>query len=440
MPTVQSNPVETLSVHTCETRVRYRVSKHATIKERRGTLVDRGANGGIIGNDAHVIYQYQKTVDVTGIDNHEMPGLKIVDASATTISHRGPIVIIMKQYAYHGRHRSIHSSGQIEKYKNPVDDRSWKVGGDQTIRTHDGYVLPIDIINGLPYLRMRPNTQHEWDTLPHVALTSGEEWDPKVLDNVISNLEDWYSHVAREDDGLILSPFDEFGNYKEREQVVPLRRSTRLVTKQKGEPDMVVETHEEDDRVEDHQDTTLVLIGNVKDLRECFKAALDLNARYVCPDPSAEPNEEMDQELWELEINDFKETKKKKVNYESLRPYFLHVPAEKVRQTFKNTTQHAANVVSGHNLFQTTKSPNPALNVPRRNEPVATDSVFADVPAIDSPGYMAAQFYVGRKSLVCDIYGMTSEKQFVNTLEDIIHKRGAMDLLITDGAKAEQLE
>ena len=49
-----------------------------------------------------------------------------------------------------------------------------------------------------------------------------------------------------------------------------------------------------------------------------------------------------------------------------------------------------------------------------------------------------AKFYVGRKSLVIDIFPMNTEKEFVNTLLDIIQKRGAMDKLITDSAKVEQ--
>ena len=60
--------------------VEYRVSAGIT-RSQRGSLVDRGANGGILGNDAHVIFEYEnRTVDVTGIDNHEINALKIVDA------------------------------------------------------------------------------------------------------------------------------------------------------------------------------------------------------------------------------------------------------------------------------------------------------------------------------------------------------------------------
>ena len=40
-------------------------------------------------------------------------------------------------------------------------------------------------------------------------------------------------------------------------------------------------------------------------------------------------------------------------------------------------------------------------------------------------------------SLVADVYPMKSGKQFVNTLEDNIRRRGAMDKLLSDSAKTE---
>ena len=72
------------------------------------------------------------------------------------------------------------------------------------------------------------------------------------------------------------------------------------------------------------------------------------------------------------------------------------------------------------------KSRNPALNVPRRHEAAATDTVYSDTSAVDS-GVKQAQLFVGKESLVSDIYLMRSGKQFVNTLEDNIQNRGAMD-------------
>ena len=46
-----------------------------------------------------------------------------------------------------------------------------------------------------------------------------------------------------------------------------------------------------------------------------------------------------------------------------------------------------------------------------------------------------AQIYVGRESLVTDVFGIKTEEQFVNTLLDEIRKRGAMDKLISDRAQ-----
>jgi hypothetical protein len=48
-----------------------------------------------------------------------------------------------------------------------------------------------------------------------------------------------------------------------------------------------------------------------------------------------------------------------------------------------------------------------------------------------------AQIFVGRKSLVIDVFGMKTEKEFVNTLENVIRRRGAMDKLISDSAITE---
>ena len=109
----------------------------------------------------------------------------------------------------------------------------------------------------------------------------------------------------------------------------------------------------------------------------------------------------------------------KEPDYESLRPYFLQVPKEKVVKTFRRSTQYGLKATGGYHLGQTFKSPFPALNVWRRNEPVASDAIFAETPAING-GQTMAQFYCGRKSLVIDIFGMNTEKEFVNTLLDVI--------------------
>ena len=389
-------------------RTTYRYAVHTNEvrkKGTRGSLVDRGANGGILGSDAKVTVTHQHQVDVTGIDNHELNALKIVDAVAKVDTHRGPVIAVLRQYAYHGIHRTIHSAGQIEYYKNMVDDRSLKVGGRQCIVTNDGYVIPLDIRNGLPYLRMVPPTDAELSTLTHVILTCGERWDPKVLDHRHSDKDDWYNDIKLDSDLPTPTPFDEQGNYRHRE---PSHAPNVAAT-------APVETH-----METHS----------MDLRAAFHSVSDLNARYLVFDTEVTDTSS-------AEVVPEVEVTAKPINYEQYRPFFLHVPVEKIRRTFEGTTQNAQNVMSGHNIMQTIKSPFPAHNVWRRNEPVATDTVEAAVPAICTGGQKFAQIYVGRKSLVIDVFGMVNKAEFVNTLEDIIRRRGAMDKLTSDSADVE---
>ena len=101
---------------------------------------------------------------------------------------------------------------------------------------------------------------------------------------------------------------------------------------------------------------------------------------------------------------------------------FGWVNGETVQQTMEQSTQWGVSI------------PNTFLM--RRHEPVATDTVVSDTPPVDS-GVKQAQVFVGRDTLVADAYPMKSEKQFVNTLEDNIRRRGAMDKLLSDSAKTE---
>ena len=50
----------------------------------------------------------------------------------------------------------------MEWFHNDVNDKSIKVpGGLQRILTNDGYVFPLHIRSGLPYLPPRPYTDEE---------------------------------------------------------------------------------------------------------------------------------------------------------------------------------------------------------------------------------------------------------------------------------------
>jgi hypothetical protein len=90
--------------------------------------------------------------------------------------------------------------------------------------------------------------------------------------------------------------------------------------------------------------------------------------------------------------------------FELLHPLFGWAPADTINRTFDVTTRYARGRISD-TLKQHWRSRFPACNVKRRNEPVATDTVFSDIEAVDS-GVKAAQIFVGRESLVADVYGL----------------------------------
>ena len=89
------------------------------------------------------------------------------------------------------------------------------------------------------------------------------------------------------------------------------------------------------------------------------------------------------------------------VDYEKLRPFFGWVNSDIVKQTIDQTTQWGV-ALDSFPMKRHLKSRNPVLNVPRRHEPVATDTIFSDTPALDSR-VKQAQVFVGRDSAKTEI-------------------------------------
>ena len=159
----------------------YHISKHSA--SSYGSLVDRGANGGLAGADVCVLERTGRKVSVTGIDDHELPGLDIVTCVALIQTNHGKVNMLMHEYAYYGRGNTIHSPCQIEWFNNTCDDKSHHVGGKQVISFLDGHATPLQCRSGLMYMSLlgKP-TVKDLDQYPYVVLTSPHEWNPSVLD------------------------------------------------------------------------------------------------------------------------------------------------------------------------------------------------------------------------------------------------------------------
>jgi len=256
---------------------------------------------------------------------------------------------------------------------------------------------------------MEPNAAEEFDTLPHVILTQGGEWDPAALDHMLTDDDDWVSKAKRDDDQECDSPFDNRGEHKHKEPVragVPIENPTGPPSE---DPDNI-EFNFHNDEIE----INFHAADATRQVHQACQEASDLNKMCVCegkgmPDDEVETVEEEDETEEDLEGNASPaESNPKPIDHSKCRRQFPHVPIAKIRKAFTATTHNAASVVCGPKANQTLKSPNPALNIHRRKEAVATDSLFADVPAVDTPGFTGTQAFVGRTSLLTDCHWFCS--------------------------------
>jgi Reverse transcriptase (RNA-dependent DNA polymerase) len=395
-------------------RTIYNASASKTTTKDTMSLIDRGANGGIAGNDVRVLFKTHRTVDIRGIDNHQLTDISIGTVGGVVDTHKGPVIAIMHQYALIGNGHSIHAPCQIEHFKNHVDDKSKLVGGTQCITTNDGYALPLIIKDGLARLKIRPYTDKEFDTLPHVFLTSESLWDPSIMDSDPLDTEHWFDAVEVPDDPN--SPrFDEFGDYRRRVTVQYAAYFHRHCSM-------------DSDNIEDVVDQCVYDAHGSSDFTN------EPIIFYDAYEHQLDDAEHFDPETFSLKL-DPRTIAHKPPDYSLLRPFFGWFSTDIIKHTFVHTTQYAR-LPSGTLLKRSFKSSNPALNVTRRNESVACDIVYSDVPAVDN-GATAAVIFTGLETQVTDVYSIKTDKQFVNTLEDNIRYRGAPTKLISDRAQVE---
>ena len=155
----------------------YHISKHSA--SFYGSLIDRGANGGLL---VCVLEETGRKVSVTNVGSHELPGLDIVTCVAPTQTNHGNVNMHMHEYAYYGTGNTIHSTCQIEWFKNTCDGKFHHVGCREVITFLVGYATPLKCRSCLMCMSiLGKTTDHNLDQYPCVVLTSLHEWDPTVL-------------------------------------------------------------------------------------------------------------------------------------------------------------------------------------------------------------------------------------------------------------------
>ena len=112
-------------------------------------------------------------------------------------------------------------------------------------------------------------------------------------------------------------------------------------------------------------------------------------------------------------------------NLDLLGPCLGWKPTEIVKKTLEATTQYVKNSLRIP-MRRHFKTRNRANYVRRLRETICTDTFFSSKPAKD--GITCAQLYVGKKSGLTEVFGMSTESQFSETLQDFIRKWGAPDV------------
>ena len=459
------------------------VNDHRRAYKGIGALVDRGANGGIAGSDTRVIYRTKKTIALSGIDNHIVRNLELVHAATVVKSQAGEVILVMRQFTYMPDGKTIMGPIQMEHYGCIVQDIS-PMGRNKTkvpyVQTPDGYMIPMRVTDGLLYIDTRVPSDDDFRNLPATFITAAEEWDANVLDGLVPDA--WYKE---QDDKVkkrfVHLPFTADGELKDVEDTVDVDRETepsRHVSRASIMAYLckIIEEELENDFVNFEAGGMIVSVATTKQMAtECNWIKVN-RSLWVCNNrrkksrgpptrrskrvrnkgttvedgataQDATPQTDFNNKAKEHTNGDTMDRERhsgpylgtpEKIDYTKMRRYFCGLPEEVLKKTVRNTTMMGVKgAIQGLRLYQHLKSPNPALNVPRRNKPVATDTIYGPVPAICN-GSEAAQFFVGRKSDFCAVEASgKSDKDFPKTLMNHIRKYGAMDMLMSDNAAAQ---
>ena len=285
---------------------------------KHGSFVDRGANGGLAGSDVRIISRSSRKCTVTGIDSDELQGLDVVQCAVLIETNHGIFNLIMNEYACYGKGHTIHSSGQIEWFKDSIDDRSVQVGGKQGICTIDGYPMPLTCRGGLMYHSILSYpTDTDLERYPAVHLIGP-------------------THLVM---GSLLGP-------------TTLMRDLPLIL-------------------------TLMSLG-ITPQRAIQTLSIFDNSSSTLTPCSTLMTDQHGFRTYQHDVSH--ETP----NYEKFRSYFGWVNVDTVQKTMEQSTQWGVSLPNTFLMKKHLKSRNPVLNIPRRHEPVATDTVFSDTPVVDS--------------------------------------------------------
>jgi hypothetical protein len=98
----------------------------------------------------------------------------------------------------------------MEAFGADINDRSCRLPGGKQCILVNGYQIPLDFKNGIPYLQCRKPTEAELGLLPHIIMTSDVEWDPCLYDNSIEDIEKFHDTTYDENEHENFNCYEEY--------------------------------------------------------------------------------------------------------------------------------------------------------------------------------------------------------------------------------------
>ena len=330
------------------------------------------------GSDVRVIYETLNTADVTGIGENSISNLPLCTVAAIIQTHKGPIIGLFHQYAHYGTGQTVHSVNQFKSFGIMVDDTPRQFqNGKQRLETPDGYIIPISIRNGLPYIDMAPPTDEDMESYPHVLFTSDLSWDPQSLDNEYSSAD------------LDLTEGDVLG---------PAYRP-----------------------------------NDINDVG-------DINA-YLMDDDDILNYKIIITPVNQIEINNKRIIAPKQLDFVRLSPNFAFIPPARIQKTIENTTQFARLdtrlPLRKHFKSRFPAANVSRLNETVATDTFFFDTPALDDGIMGHGGTTMLQLFSGCKSQLTAVFPMRNESDMAGTLEDFIRHYGAPNALFSDNAKAQ---
>jgi len=198
------------------------------------------------------------------------------------------------------------------------------------------------------------------------TITHEADWDPEILDNELSDDQDWFDSLP--DTPFLFPLFDEKGALHPHVMV----QQHNVHTLPPGDDDSIAILMEDEYDVNESMDHC-VYYANLHCMVPVDQSDIKISGSKDVGGDSSLPC---------VHVRKAHLVTPTKLDYEALCSHFAWLPADIIWKTFRSMTQYVhmpSNMVLRHRY----KASHPALNHFCREEPVATDTIVSDTPAIN---------------------------------------------------------